>query len=45
VGVTNELAGIKFSGSIKKKGILALIHTSKDRTIIALTKSLKEKYG
>jgi len=43
VGVTNEFAGIKFSGSIKKKGILALTHINKARTRMALTISLNEK--
>jgi hypothetical protein len=42
-GVTKELAGVKFSGSIRIKGITLLINTSKNKIVRALTISLREK--
>jgi hypothetical protein len=45
VGVTRGLAGEKFSESIKKKGLILFIIINKKMIILALTMSLKMKYG
>jgi len=45
IGVTRELAGIKFSGSPRSHGIWKEIKVKKMRNTINPNKSLKVKYG